>query len=126
MPSTDWACDASTHDNPVSTEPMEIRMRGPNRSTTKPWKGDRKVCSTMRIEKVTCKVESVVPNCACIGLVNKVHTYCGLEMAIMQTRPYTSCSHRLWRIPSRDPSVGADKVEVSIIKSFFKLGSALS
>src|SRR3954464_5409114 len=117
MPVTEVTWDASTQDSPVSTEPMEIRRRGPKRSTTKPWKGERKVCSTIRMENVTCSVESVTPNCACIGLVKSVHTYWGLEMAIMQIRPYRSCIQRFWPIPAAAPWDGADKVELSIIES---------
>ena len=37
---------------------------------------------------------SVPPSLPSIGLVNKVHTYCGLDTAIMQTRPARSCIHR--------------------------------
>lgn len=33
------------------------------------------------------------PNWACIGSVNSVQTYCGLEMAIMQMTPAASCTH---------------------------------
>src|SRR5580704_3887939 len=53
----------------------------------------------MKIEKVTCNCVSETPSCAINGFVNSVHTYCGLEMAIMQTSPRMSCIHLLPKKP---------------------------
>jgi len=51
------------------------------------------------MEKVTCSWVSETPSCAVHGFVNSVHTYCGLEMAIMQISPRVSCIHRLPKNP---------------------------
>ncbi len=48
----------------------------------------------MSSEKVHCNSASVVPSFWLSGPVNSVHTYCGLEIAIMAIRPSTSCAHR--------------------------------
>src|ERR1700680_1087825 len=53
----------------------------------------------MKMEKVTCSWVSETPSCAVHGFVNSVHTYCGLEMAIMQISPRVSCIHLLARNP---------------------------
>jgi hypothetical protein len=81
------ACEAQTQLRPASRAPIVIRRRGPKRSTRLPWNGEKKVCSTIRIENVICNPESGTPNLAASGLVNRVQTYCGLEIAIMQTSP---------------------------------------
>src|SRR3569623_1016847 len=94
-PARELTCAVSTQLAPVSSAPADSNRRGPKRSTRKPWNGDKKVCSTIRIENVTCSCDSVPPNSPSSGLVNSVHTYCGLEMAIMQIKPYTSCIQRL-------------------------------
>src|SRR4051812_36736564 len=90
---SEWAYDASTQDRPDSSPPRPISSFGPNRSTSQPWNGEKKVCRTISSENVT---PSVVPS----GLVNSVQTYCGLKMAIMQTRPSPSWTQRVghgWR-----------------------------
>ncbi len=89
------ACAARIHDRPDMKVPMAIRRRAPKRSIRLPWKGEKKVCSTISIEKVICSSDSGTPSLAVSGLVNKVHTYCGLEMAIMQIRPINSWNQRL-------------------------------
>src|SRR5450631_18590 len=53
----------------------------------------------MKMEKVTCSWVSETPSCAVHGFVNSVHTYCGLEMAIMQISPRVSCIHLLPKNP---------------------------
>ncbi|MNS96853.1 hypothetical protein D3C86_1092040 [compost metagenome] len=90
-----WAEAASTHDSPASTVPAAISRRGPKRSIIAPWNGEKNVCSTISSENVTCNSESGTPSLAASGLVNRVQTYCGLEIAIMQTRPSNSCSQRV-------------------------------
>ena len=44
----------------------------------------------MSTEKVICTAGSAAPVAAWKGLTNSVQTYCGLEMAIMTTRPSRS------------------------------------
>ena len=70
--------------------PIDSSTRGPKRSTRKPWNGEKNVCSTMRIENVTCNVASSVPSFPNRGLVKSAQTYCGLEIAIMQMTPSAS------------------------------------
>src|ERR1700722_17945355 len=53
----------------------------------------------MKMENVTCSWVSETPSCAVHGFVNSVHTYCGLEMAIMQISPRVSCIHLLPKNP---------------------------
>lgn len=47
------------------------------------WKGEKKVCSMISIEKVICSFDSGMFSLVVSGLVNKVYMYCGLEMVIM-------------------------------------------
>src|ERR1700727_1450302 len=48
----------------------------------------------MSSEKVTCNDAGDTLSAAPSGLVNTVQTYCGLEIAIMQTNPSPSCVQR--------------------------------
>ena len=72
---------------PLSTAPAPISNLGPNLSTRHPCTGDSHVCSTMRIVIVHCTSESNEPVVFCNGAVNKVQTYCGLEIVIMTMKP---------------------------------------
>ncbi len=47
------------------------------------------------MEKATCRVGRPTPRAVVIGLVNSAQTYCGLEMAAMQTSPRMSWSQRV-------------------------------
>ena len=94
-PHNDETCAASTQLNPVSAHPAAISHRGPNRSTSHPWNGLKNVCSTINMLNVTwieaAETFNDVPN----GRVNNAHTYCGLEMAIMQISPNSNCTQRV-------------------------------
>jgi hypothetical protein len=79
-----------THPSPVSAAPTATSVLGPNRSTSHPCAGENNVCSTISSENVICTVGSSAPVAAWNGLTNSVQTYCGLEMAIMTTRPSAS------------------------------------
>src|SRR5580693_2014143 len=83
----------STHPSPVSAAPTAISALGPNRSTSHPWAGENSVWRTISTENVICTVGSPAPVAAWSGLTNSVQTYCGLEMAIMTTRPSRSWTH---------------------------------
>ena len=72
------------------TTPIDSSSLGPNRSTSTPCHGERNVWTTMRIENVIWSSASVEPSAAVSGCVNSAHTYCGLEIRIMQTRPSSS------------------------------------
>src|SRR5579859_4967741 len=87
-------CAASTQLAPVSTAPADSSRRGPNFSIRKPWNGEKKVWMTIRTEKVTCNSASETPSAAPSGLVNRVQTYCELEIDIMQMTPKPNCSQR--------------------------------
>ena len=65
-------------------------MRGPKRSISQPWNGLKKVCSTTRMENVTWMAAAEALSALPSGLVNSVQTYCGLLIAIMQTKPSRS------------------------------------
>ena len=80
----------STQPSPVSAAPRAISAFGPNRSTSHPWAGDNSVWRTIKTENVICTVGNPAPVAAWNGLTNSVQTYCGLEMAIMTTRPSRS------------------------------------
>ncbi|GAC1346023.1 MAG: hypothetical protein NVSMB18_27070 [Acetobacteraceae bacterium] len=49
----------------------------------------------MRMLNVTWIAAGPAPSEALSGLANSVHTYCGLEMAIMQMSPSRSWTHRV-------------------------------
>src|ERR1700761_8653668 len=100
------ACDASIQLTPASSVPIEISRRGPKRSISAPWHGEKKACRKTRIENVTCTSGSEMPSFAISGLVISVHTYCGLEIDIMQTRPRASCSQRV-EVADRTPGDAA-------------------
>src|ERR1700712_131834 len=55
----------------------------------------------MRSENVHCSSASAVPSFWLSGPVNKVHTYCGDEIAIIAIRPRTS-----WHQRFQYPAVG--------------------
>src|SRR5450830_811213 len=109
------ACDASTQLRPDMSVPMEIRRRAPKRSIRPPWNGEKKVCSTISIEKEICSSDKGKPILAERGLVNSVHTYCGLEIAIMQIRLISSLNQRFWSRPCA--LAGAD-VSVRVVMRF--------
>src|ERR1700684_4498688 len=81
------------HPRPVSAAPIATSALGPNRSTSQPSAGENSVCTTISTEKVICTVGSPAPVAAWNGLTNSVQTYCGLETAIMTTRPSRSWTH---------------------------------
>jgi hypothetical protein len=83
----------STQLAPVNTVPIDRRRRGPNLSTKYPWNGEKKVCNTIKIEKVICSSVRVTPSWPMMGFVNKAQTYCGLEIDIMQITPRANCTH---------------------------------
>src|SRR6202030_1125417 len=83
----------SIHPSPVNAAPKAISAFGPNRSTSQPWAGENSVWRTINTENVICTVGSPAPVAAWNGLTNSVQTYCGLEMAIMTTRPSRSWTH---------------------------------
>src|ERR1700733_13647087 len=47
------------------------------------------------MENVTCKAAGAAPSAPLSGLTNNVHTYCGLEIAIMQIRPRPNWPQRV-------------------------------
>src|SRR5574337_1469235 len=75
-------------------QPIEIRKRGPKRSTSHAWIGEQNVCSTIKSEKVTCSCARVEPSLPCSGWMNSVHVYCGVEIDIIATKPSTICHQR--------------------------------
>jgi hypothetical protein len=87
---SDVARAASTQLRPVSAPPAESSRRGPKRSTSNPWHGERNVCTTIRIEKVIWIDVRLACSDPISGCVNSVQTYCGLEITTMQTRPRSS------------------------------------
>src|ERR1700761_4467117 len=89
------AYEANTQLTPASSVPIEISLRGPKRSISAPWNGEKNACRNTRIENVTCTSGSEMPSLAISGLVISVHTYCGLEIVIMQTRPRASWTQRV-------------------------------
>jgi hypothetical protein len=52
------ADDARIQLNPVKMAPAASNNLGPNFSIKKPCSGDKNVCSTMKMEKVTCSCDS--------------------------------------------------------------------
>jgi hypothetical protein len=93
-PLRDTAEPASTQPSPDSAPPAAISARGPNRSTSQPWNGEKNGCSTISSENVACNAAGLTASAAPSGFVNSAQTYCGLEIAIMQTSPRTSCTQR--------------------------------
>ena len=74
----------------MSKPPVAISRRGPKRSTSQPWNGEKNVCNTISRENVTWIAAGAASNAVPRGWVNRVQTYCGLEIAIMQISPSTS------------------------------------
>src|ERR1700760_3554812 len=89
-------CAARTQLAPRRTAPAESSSRGPNLSISQPWKGEKKVWITISTEKVTCSSARPTPSAAPSGLVNRVQTYCELEIDIMQMTPNANCSQRVF------------------------------
>src|SRR5690606_13582980 len=79
--------------NAVRIAPKDNNRRGPNLSTRKPWHGERKVCATIKMAKVTCTSGKVALREVVSSVVNSAQTYCGLEIAIMAITPNRSCHH---------------------------------
>src|ERR1700728_2842160 len=71
-----------------------MSRRGPKRSTRYACSGEHQVCRMMSSENVHCNSASVVPSFWLSGPVNKVHTYCGDEIAIMAIKPRTNWHQR--------------------------------
>src|SRR6185312_4643660 len=86
--------DDSTQLRPDSAQPIEIRRRGPKRSTSHAWIGEQNVCSTISSENVTCNCASVAPSLPSSEWMNSVHVYCGLEIDIIATNPSNICHQR--------------------------------
>ena len=68
---------------------------------------------------VTCTPAAVAPSAAPSGLVNKVQTYCGLEIAIMQTRPRINCTHR---VLATGTAAGGRSVALIVVPERFASG----
>src|SRR6185437_10715186 len=88
----------------------EIKRRGTKRSTRYACIGEHQVCRMISSENVHCNSASVVPSFWLSGPVNSVHTYCGLEIAIMATRPRMSWLHRFQYHAGAAASLAADMV----------------
>ena len=114
-PQTLVAEAANTQLNAVRIAPADSNIRGPNLSIRKPWNGDRNVCATIRIAKVTCTSVSDALSKVVNSVVNKAHTYCGLEMAIMATTPKQSCHHL----------VLLDKLELVVLMRFINISDVV-
>src|SRR5258708_5961340 len=89
------------HPSPLNMQPSVIRKRAPKRSISQPWNGERKVCNTISNENVIWIAGSAPPVAVWNGLTNRVHTYCGLEIAIIATRPRPNWAQREGRAAGR-------------------------
>src|SRR5579864_2000084 len=116
------AYEASTQLRPVSTVPIETSPRGPKRSVSDPWNGEENACSSTSSENVTCSSGSATPSFAMSGFVIRVHTYCGLEIVIMQTRPRPSWIQRVCAAVRAVGEATAFKDRVGVSIMFLRFG----
>src|SRR6266849_6988344 len=88
---------------PTRIPPHVTMSRAPSRSTRYPSNGTSHVSVRMKSVNVICTADSFTLSACVSGMVNRVHAYCRLAMAIMAMTPARSLHHRR---PTRSPVPG--------------------
>ena len=81
--------------SPTKIPPNMMMIRGLKRSTNAPSAGTSQVSTKMKAAKATWTAAKEAPRLLVSGVVNRVHAYCRLAIAIMATTAATNCHHRL-------------------------------